>query len=151
MDKKPIKRAQELVTLSREHHHSLLLCWKIKTGLSKKIELSRIYNYLQWFYKGHILPHFEIEEKYIFPILDNENSKKAIEQHRQLKQLIESDIKDEQTLRSIESLLNEHIRFEERVLFNEIQESDKVRELKKVEHLHHSEKFCDNETDPFWK
>ena len=32
--KKPIKRNSELLVLSREHHHALLLCWKIKTIVS---------------------------------------------------------------------------------------------------------------------
>ena len=28
-EKKPLKRVKELQELSREHHHGLLLCWKI--------------------------------------------------------------------------------------------------------------------------
>src|SRR5690606_10923423 len=29
---KPIKRNKDLQPFSRDHHHSLLLCWKIRTG-----------------------------------------------------------------------------------------------------------------------
>ena len=68
---KPLKRHEALKPISREHHHGLLLCWKIKTGMSKGVELSRIKGSVDYFYQTHLLPHFAMEEKYIFPILDN--------------------------------------------------------------------------------
>jgi len=40
----PIKRSIALQPLSREHHHGLLLCWKIRTGLKKGIDIDRIKN-----------------------------------------------------------------------------------------------------------
>jgi hypothetical protein len=55
---KPLKRAEYLKALSREHHHGLLLCWKIKTGFSKGVSISRMKLYLDWFLKiiyNHIL------------------------------------------------------------------------------------------------
>jgi len=88
----PLKRHVGLQPLSREHHHGLLLCWKIRTGLKKGIEEERIKKYADWFFKHHLLPHFEAEEKYVFPILDAEDSriKKALAQHRRLKRLFVS-------------------------------------------------------------
>ena len=38
----PIKRSEFLKPISREHHHGLLLCWKIRAGLKKGIEPERI-------------------------------------------------------------------------------------------------------------
>ena len=70
---KPLKRAPELQPLSHDHHHGLQLCWKIRTGFSKQIEPDRIKKYSDWFYKTHLKPHFELEEKYVFPILGAEN------------------------------------------------------------------------------
>jgi len=37
--KKPIKRDKVLQPLSHDHHQGLLLCWKIRTGIKKGIEL----------------------------------------------------------------------------------------------------------------
>ena len=38
MTTKPLKRHAGLVELSRDHHHGLLLSWKIRQGLKKEIE-----------------------------------------------------------------------------------------------------------------
>ncbi len=35
----PIKRSEFLIQLSRDHHFTLLFCWKIKEGLKKDIPL----------------------------------------------------------------------------------------------------------------
>ncbi len=148
---KPIKRSDELLSLSREHHHALLLCWKIKTGLKKNIEVSRIYNYVLWFSEKYLLPHFILEEKYVFPLLNNTNSKKALEQHQQLKNFIQNDKQDNEKLLQFQELLNEHIHFEERILFNEVQKSEGIEHLQLIKQLQSNERFCDNETDPFWK
>ncbi|CDF79955.1 hypothetical protein BN863_22430 [Formosa agariphila KMM 3901] len=34
-DKKPLKRHKSLQPLSRDHHHGLLLAWKIRADLRK--------------------------------------------------------------------------------------------------------------------
>jgi iron-sulfur cluster repair protein YtfE (RIC family) len=127
---KPIKRAEELISLSRDHHQALLLCWKIKAGLSKNVALSRIYSYVEWFFESHLLPHFRLEEDYVFPLVNSSNRELALEQHQQLKDILQSSIKDEQTLIRFHELLNEHIRFEERILFNEVQDSGGLKRLK---------------------
>ena len=69
----PIKRNEALVQLSRDHHYGLLLCWKIREGIKRRIEPQRIKNYVDWFWLHHLEQHFEIEEKYLFPILGNQN------------------------------------------------------------------------------
>ena len=86
---KPLKRVLELQPLSHDHHHGLQLCWKIRTGFSKQVEVERIKNYADWFFTNHLVPHFELEEKYIFTILDQKNEfvKQALTDHRRLKRL----------------------------------------------------------------
>ncbi|NUM32776.1 MAG: hemerythrin domain-containing protein [Bacteroidetes bacterium] len=150
---KPIKRNKELIGLSREHHHVLLLSWKIKAGLSKNIEFTRIKNYLMWFYENHILPHFEIEEKYLFPLLDkdNVNLKIALEHHRQIVDLIENIDNDKQSLAKLHVLLTEHVRFEERILFDDIQKNVSSNNIILPPEINEKHEFCDNETDPFWR
>ncbi len=148
----PIKRNEYLKPISREHHHGLLLCWKIRTGLKKEIDPIRIKKYADWFYLNHLIPHFEIEEKFIFTILEKDNLliKKAISEHRRLKRLFESETKIIRNLSLIEEDLESHIRFEERVLFNKIQEIATEEQLEKIKIFHTEDTFEDNLTDPFW-
>lgn len=153
MKTQPIKRNKWLQPLSREHHHSLLLCWKIRTGFSKGIEVERMKKYADWFFKNHIQPHFEVEEKYIFPVLGNENElvKKALSEHRRLTRLFENRDEIEKSLSLIEEELESHIRFEERVLFNEIQQIATEEQLKRITAMHIEEPFQENTQDEFWR
>ncbi|MGI8892768.1 MAG: hemerythrin domain-containing protein [Bacteroidia bacterium] len=149
---KPIKRAKELQPLSRDHHQGLLLCWKIRTGIKKGVDINRMKNYIDWFYENHLVPHFEVEEKYIFPVLgnENENIKKALAEHRRLKRLFEKKDDIKRTLNLIEEELESHIRFEERVLFNEIQAAATEDELHNITKHHDSAIYCEDWKDEFW-
>lgn len=148
----PIKRHHALQGVSREHHHGLLLCWKIRTGLSKKIEPERIKAYVDWFYETSVRNHFQLEETYIFPILGNDHPwvKKALTDHRRLTRLFTSPICDTKILGQIEKELEAHIRFEERQLFNHIQQVANSAQLNTIEKHHQHETFNDNTHDPFW-
>lgn len=121
----PIKRDKALQEVSREHHLGLLLCWKIRKGFSKGIEPERIKRYADWFYKTHLISHFEVEEKHIFPILGNESelAKKAISAQKRLVRPFNDTDDILKPLSLIEEELEKHIRFEERILYNEIQKS----------------------------
>ena len=151
---KPIKRSESLKPLSREHHHGLLFSWKIKTGIKKNVDISRIKKYADWFYQNYLIPHFKVEEKYVFPILGNENGliKRAVSEHRSLQRLFESPFSEFQKNSSLigDELIN-HIRFEERVLFGEIQKIATTEQLLSIEFNHSDEKFVDNLSDPFWE
>jgi iron-sulfur cluster repair protein YtfE (RIC family) len=152
METKPIKRNKALQGVSREHHHGLLLCWKIRTGFSKGISEERIKKYVDWFYGAHLLPHFELEENHIFPILgkDHELVKKAISQHKRLNRLFNETGTLSKSLNLIEEELEQHIRFEERVLFNEIQKIATEDQLGTISKIHNDQKFNDNIDDTFW-
>lgn len=148
-----MKRHPALQPVSRDHHHGLLLCWKIKTGFSKGVAVERIKKYANWFFKNHIRPHFKLEEKYVFPILGDENErvKKALLEHRRLTRLFNDEDELEKSLSLIEEELESHIRFEERVLFGEIQDTATEEQLKLVATHHRDQKFEENTDDEFWK
>ena len=150
---KPIKRSESLKPLSREHHHGLLFCWKIRTGFEKNVDVSRIKKYADWFYQNYLIPHFELEEQYVFPILGNENELiiKAVSEHERLKQLFESNTEISKNISLIEEELESHIRFEERILFGEIQKIASAEQLQAIEFNHSDEAFVDNLNDPFWE
>lgn len=151
--KKPIKRHKSLQPLSREHHHGLLLCWKIKKGFNNKTEVARIKNYVNWFYENQLCSHFEAEEKHIFPILGNEHKliKQALNEHTRLRSLFESETEVEENLQSITKELDDHIRFEERILFNEIQSIATESQLKTVDNIENTEHPKEEYHDPFWE
>jgi hypothetical protein len=151
--KKPIKRDKVLQPLSHDHHQGLLLCWKIRTGIKKGIELERIKTYTDWFYKTHLVPHFKTEEAWIFPILGNEHElvKKALTEHRRIKRLCETTDDQKRNLSLLEEELESHIRFEERILFNEIQTAASAEDLLMLTEKHIESEFLENTDDQFWK
>ncbi len=149
----PIKREDALKALSRDHHHGLLLCWKIRQGIKRNIATERIKRYVDWFWNNHLRQHFEIEEKLLFPILGNQNElvKQTLAEHRRLKRLFENGNDIHKSISLIEEELEKHIRFEERVLFNEIQKVATKEQLQQIQLYHSDSKFADNLTDPFWE
>ncbi|MEO6348392.1 MAG: hemerythrin domain-containing protein [Aquaticitalea sp.] len=153
MTQKPLKRHKTLQPLSRDHHHGLLLSWKIRSGFNKKIEVERIKTYTDWFFMTHLIPHFELEEQHIFPLLkkDNDLVKRALSEHRRLKRLFNEENEIEKSLSKIEEELEHHIRFEERVLFPEIQKIASEEELVLIEKMHQQDNFEDNLNDEFWR
>jgi len=152
MNTKPIKRNKALQGVSREHHHGLLLCWKIRTGFSKGISEDRIKKYTDWFYTTHLIPHFELEKNYMFPILGNDHElvKKALSQHKRLHRHFAETNTISKSLSLIEEELEQHIRFEERILFNEIQKIATEKQLEIILKILSDEKFDDNTNDVFW-
>ncbi len=153
MNRKPLKRHVALQPLSREHHFGLLLSWKIRKGITKKIPIERIKSYVVWFYKHHLIPHFQIEEKHIFTVLGNEHKLvvKALQDHKEIQDLILTEEYSIDHLHKIEKKIVAHIRFEERILFTELQKIATKTELEKIEHIHKPTPFLDCETDVFWK
>jgi len=87
-----------------------------------------------------------------FSILGNENTliQQAIAEHHNLIGLFTTSNDIEEALREIEIALEKHVRFEERILFNEIQKVATAEQLELIEKAHVDEKFIDNSTDLFW-
>lgn len=153
MQNKPQKRHEALQPLSREHHHGLLLSWKIKTGIKKHAAPERIANYANWFYENYLLQHFETEEKYVFPVLGSHHPLiiQATEEHKQIRELFSSGTVLPQNLHSLADLVEKHIRFEERVVFNEIEKVASAQQLQIIQGHHSESAFCDNLADIFWR
>lgn len=149
----PIKRHEALQDLSRDHHAGLLLCFKVREGLKRNVEPERILRYCRHFYKQHLEEHFREEEEILFPSLGNKHPmvQKALEQHRQLNRLFASQTASGQVILEIEKLLKEHIRFEERELFNEIQQELGAEKLKLLNaSLSHQRTSAEDWEDDFW-
>lgn len=153
MNPQPLKRHKALQPLSRDHHYGLLLSWKIRSGFSKNIEIYRIKRYADWFFEHHLLPHFDLEEAHIFSLLDDDNVlvKRALSEHRRLKRLFMDESDPTKSLSKIEEELEQHIRFEERILFPEVQKVATEEQLAFIGKIHHHGGFEDNLDDEFWR
>jgi len=117
------------------------------------VKVSRIKQYADWFFNTYIQPHFQAEEETLFPILgmNHQMVKKAVSQHKRLHKLFGKTTELEKSLGQIEEELEQHIRFEERILFNEIQQVASKEQLESFDKHHDETKFLENTEDEFWK
>ncbi len=146
-----MKRHVALQPTSREHHFGLLLGWKIREGFKRKVAPERIKKYTDWFWENHLMHHFLFEEKYIFPILEDKHPfvKRALREHRRLRRLFTAFKETERYLYLIEEELTAHIRFEERILFKEVENLASPTQLALIER-EHSKKMITHWEDEFW-
>ncbi len=151
--KKPLKRHAALQPLSRQHHFGLLFSWKIRKGFAKNIDIDRLQKYANWFYETEIEPHFDDEEKYVFPIMEpnNELVERALKEHRRIKRLFNDTEDPNKSLHQLEEELDAHIRFEERILFNEIQKVATQEQLDKIAEIHQEPIVPPAYHDEFWE
>lgn len=153
----PIKRHDSLVPFSRDHHFGLLLVWKIKQGLNRQVDPVRISNYVRYYFQGDIFPHFKEEETHLFSMLENDDPLRlrAEEEHTNLRNLLkqlENDAANTNLLVEIARSLAEHIRFEERELFDYMQKIVSADQLQLI-HSHEGKESRDADSkwdDHFW-
>ncbi len=153
----PIKRSEALIQFSREHHFGLLLVWKIRQGLKNNIEPRRISSYTVFFFEKELTAHFKEEEKDLFVKLavDDPLRKQAFEEHKRIYELIaglQQDSTNTTLLTQFADALDGHIRFEERTLFNHLQQHLSEDELNKLEEGHSKREgnVDDKWEDHFW-
>ncbi len=134
---KPIKRSIALSPLSRDHHEGLLFVWKIRQGVKKNIATERIIKFCFLFWESHLQFHFEKEETVLPQVLSNSHSlmQQMFREHEIIKiQFEELDQKKNyESLELLAQTINDHIRFEERQLFNEIEKNATVGQLHQIE------------------
>ena len=155
-DKKPIKRSEHIVMLSRDHHAGLLFCWKIKEGVKREVDPLRINKYVKFFWEQHLKEHFREEETLLFNEVDNDLTKQGKQEHELLSQwfnrILSNDLKNSAEYISFTELLINHIRFEERVLFPYLEAqlpSSSLMAIGRYLESHHVP-FNDDYTDEFW-
>ncbi len=132
---KPIKRSEELTPLSREHHDGLLFVWKIRQGIKNGTSLSVLSDYLSWYRENHLEPHFKEEEQILPSLIQSENLRNQFQfEHASIRTLIEKSILTPEidTMEKLANTVNDHIRFEERVLFPHVEEVTDPKLLKNV-------------------
>ncbi len=130
-----MRRHKSLIPLSREHHPALLLAQLLKKdappykGLPG--DLKGKAQYAISFWHDELQRHFRDEEQILFPFIRGHHNKidelcaEILQEHRLLEKLfkqLQTGKPNASLLDKIGTALEKHIRKEERVLFQKIQE-----------------------------
>jgi hemerythrin-like domain-containing protein len=155
----PIKRNQNLVLLSRDHHDGLLIVWKIRQGFRFSISSNRIADFVVNAFAADLQPHFIEEEELLFVKLppNDELRIKAEGEHAAIRNKVaalqptsQAKVED---LEEFAKLLEDHIRFEERTLFPHIEQHLNDEDLERIGaalKLQHTNKCAFTWEDNFW-
>ncbi len=146
-----MKRHKSLIFISHDHYHGLQLAQLIKRNAPElknlPNDLEGKKNYTIKFYENELLHHFYLEENIILPAVKGRNKEidklfdEIITEHKEIEKSVESlkeNINIEDKLDKLGNLLQDHIRKEERVLFEKIQKEFIEEELQKLEEELHS-------------
>jgi hypothetical protein len=121
-----MKRHAALLQHSREHHHGLKLARlaRFAADSGSPEAIAEAAHTISERFSGQLEPHFQDEEKGLLVELaaigQNELVQRTLDEHAQLRELnrrLASTPEDAATMSAFASLLHDHVRFEERELF----------------------------------
>jgi hemerythrin-like domain-containing protein len=135
-----MKRDKSLQPLSWQHHDTLMACLMIEKGVKKNADLKVLQDFTRHIWEKDINKHFILEENYLVP---------QLRQKKFPEYLIRSLLNDHDLIRNFSvrllnggasyslftafaSLLEQHVRFEERVVFERAQAMIPEGELEKL-------------------
>lgn len=136
-----LKRSRQLKPLSSEHHQALLVAFQLKQGLAGHAEsagapreLTGLVNLARRVEEGLLLGHGRAEEELLGCHLPGPDLKRLAFEHRELARLVEqarqgSPQDARQALSAFAELLERHVRWEERELFDAVERAMAEEEL----------------------
>ena len=150
-----MKRNENIVKLSRDHHASLLFCWKLRQGVKRHASWERMIKYVKYFWDHHFAVHFKEEENILFAPLKDDVVQKAIDDHKKIKQLINNlNASQQENIQERLSLLadtvDEHVRYEERILFPHLESELTEHQLNDIGRQITPDTLLDDYEDDFW-
>lgn len=124
-----MKRHTALVPLSHDHHHALVRARRLREhGLAEAPAFLR-------FFAAETTRHFREEEELVFPLLyadEPDSLREVLLQHHRLRVLARRLRDGEDVAAELAALLENHIRLEEREVFDLVQRSTPEAELARV-------------------
>lgn len=152
IESQPNELKKILLHLKEDHRLISVLSYRIRLGFRNETDLKRIKKYADWYYENYIKPHFELEEQRLLTLLPEESKirKRALADRRRVERLFEDKSDLNRSLSLLEEELDELIRYEERVLYEELQEYISEEELEELEKAHQPKK-AGFWPDPFWE
>jgi hemerythrin-like domain-containing protein len=134
-----MKRAQALRQLSRDHHKALFVAQRLRRAEESDVE-ARALEFLD-FWRDHEHRHFRVEEEVLLPAYERVSSAeeksvvRVLTDHVTIRRRaadIEAGVKSLRSLRELGTILEEHVRHEERVLFPRIEQALPPPELESL-------------------
>lgn len=154
-----MKRNQNLVPFSHDHHQGLLFALRLKKGVANGSPSNVLVEFIKDFWYDHLSSHFDEEDRLLLPYVDKGQDVwiKFIEDHKTIRALISTieSADDEDVLNLAANLsdkIESHIRFEERKFFPFMEELLSGDQLEVIgEGLKNHPDVCHNFKPEFWK
>jgi len=154
-----MKRNQNLVPFSHDHHQGLLFALRIKKGVANRSSPNVLVEFIKDFWYNHLASHFDEEDRLLLPHKDIGQSvwMKFMDDHKDIRALISIiESSDEKNVLNFATQLankiEAHIRFEERKFFPFIEERLSSSQLEVIGNgLKNHPDACHNFTPEFWK
>ena len=156
-----MKRSAHLQPLSRQHHNGLLAALLVGKGLKKGAGLQVMATFIIHVWQSELQSHFEQEEQILIPSLQNTSfdsalTQQLLQEHRQIQSLVQHMQQgnyNSDDIASFASLLEHHIRFEERIYFPEAEKVLSVEVLEQIGAQLHEDpsENCMNYPVKFWE
>jgi len=124
----PLKRRPQLQGLSEDHHNALVVALRCRRVAEGRIDSSPddVWPGVLEFFALQIGPHFEIEERLLMPALtvlgESAMVERLTEEHERLRAFAAMSRITSAELGAFGALLEEHIRYEERQVFEQTQD-----------------------------
>ncbi len=140
----PIKRHEALIPLSRDHYVGLVHANRMKkSATADRVARHKAIAEFLDAWKSEIEPHFRDEERLLIPLIQDESDRRRLlDEHARLREGAGRAANERKSIDPdpgfVEGLgrdLEQHIRWEERVLFNSIQDhatADQLEHLSKL-------------------
>lgn len=122
-----MKRVPELRDLSDDHHTGLVLARRCRqaAGSSSPASLEALWEEVLTAFSSHLEPHFRIEEEHLLPGLEAIGEASLASRiradHAVLRSLRDSEVPSRSLLDRFGQLLEAHVRYEEREVFEPTQ------------------------------
>lgn len=156
-----MKRNKNLYPLSHQHHNGLMAVLLLEKGVKKKADLKIMNDFILYCWDEELNHHFKAEEEQLNP--DHlqlpqlqELYSRMLGEHMIIRGIIDSIKEGKESIEQIISfhtLLEDHIRFEERILFPFVEEHASEEALavigKQIGHLTNGN--CNNYLFKFWE
>lgn len=155
-----MQRADVLQPLSRQHKAALMTCLLIRKGVSKQASVKVMTDFFLECWKNDLSPHFEEEENQLIPLLRKfEAGKPLAETILRDHELIRTAVShlsqahvNERLLEDLADQLEQHVRYEERIVFQAMQEFIPAQQLQQlIFHEENHQPVCNLYPNHFWE
>jgi len=123
----------------------------MRKGLARKVEPERVLKYIQYFWQDYYIKHRKLQINSLNSVL-NEGQLAILLEKEEVLDILHDGLKPiEENLCDFEECLYDHVRWEERILFEEIQEKFGSTHLEKIISGNNDlDDWCELYIDQFW-